>query len=217
MESSIMSYERQRMEMVKTLIKQYGVRNPRILKAMRETPRHLLAPPHLRSEAYHDHPLSIGRGQTMSQPYMVAYMTEVLKISDTDRILEIGTGSGYQTAILSQMAKWVFSVERIKELSMEAQKNLTEMGYAENISFKVGDGTQGWVEHAPYHVIIVTAGSPRIPAPLEEQLADNGRLVIPVGRRFHQDMTLITKRGHELETTRKIGCVFVPLIGKEGW
>ncbi len=209
--------ERARREMV-DLIRRRGVRDERVLQAMLEVPRHLFVPLHLREMAYDDTPLSIGSGQTISQPYIVALMTEALMLDGTEKVLEIGTGSGYQTAILSRLCRWVYTVERLPELSQRAQEALKGLG-CRNVSFKVGDGTLGWSEHAPYQAIMVTAGAPKVPEPLITQLAVGGRLVIPVGSQSHQELLRITKENDKGKLRRESlgGCIFVRLIGEEGW
>ena len=206
----------EREQMVESQIAGRGIRDPRVLAALRKVPRHLFCPGRNRFEAYDDHPLEIGEGQTISQPYMVALMTECLRLRGPERILEIGTGSGYQTAILAELAAQVHSVERIPALARRAAERLENLGY-QNIEFLVGDGTLGWPEHAPYDRIIVTAGAPSVPTSLTAQLADQGLLVIPVGERYFQTLTLVTRRGDRLDTEAACGCTFVKLIGKEGW
>ncbi|MCD6121054.1 MAG: protein-L-isoaspartate(D-aspartate) O-methyltransferase [Spirochaetales bacterium] len=199
-------------EMVKSQIENRGINDPNVLSAMREIPRHVFLSSVTDYRAYGDYPLSIGFEQTISQPYMVAYMTEVLELSRKDRVLEIGTGSGYQTAVLAQIADTVFTVEKVAALSVRAEKILKELGYT-NISFKVGNGVFGWKEHAPYSRIIVTAASRYIPRSLKEQLCDNGILVIPVGDfRSYQILTVMRKVGKHFEEKKTIGCRFVPLV-----
>ncbi len=205
-----------RRRMVEEQIARRGVRDPRLLAAMTDIPRHLFVDEALWAQAYEDHPLTIGRGQTISQPYMVALMTEALGLTGREKVLEIGTGSGYQTAILARLADWVYSVERLPELSRRAQTILEKLGIF-NLNLKVGDGTQGWPEHAPYDAIIVTAGAPQVPQPLTEQLAEGGRLVIPVGDRHLQSLLRITRRGDQLLREDLGGCRFVDLVGEHGW
>jgi protein-L-isoaspartate(D-aspartate) O-methyltransferase len=205
-----------RRRMVEDQIARRGVRDRRLLAAMADIPRHLFVDEALWSQAYDDHPLSIGQGQTISQPYMVALMTEALGLTGREKVLEIGTGSGYQTAILARLADWVYSVERLPELSRRAQAVLEELGIF-NLNLKVGDGTKGWPEHAPYDAIIVTAGAPQVPQPLTEQLAEGGRLVIPVGDRHVQTLLRITRRGDRLVREDLGGCRFVDLVGDHGW
>ncbi len=210
-------YQKARASMVE-LIRRRGVKDPRVLEAMAKVPRHLFVPPHLRDEAYADYPLAIGEGQTISQPYIVALMTEALELPPQSRVLEIGTGSGYQAAILAEIAREVYSVERLPSLAQRAEKLLKKLGYT-NVHIKVGDGTLGWPEEAPYHGIIVTAAAPSIPPPLLEQLAVGGKLVIPVGGAYSQELLQVTKLDEEGNyTTRSLGgCVFVKLYGKYGW
>jgi len=183
---------------------------------MREIPRHLFVDEGMWDQAYQDHPLPIGEKQTISQPYMVALMTEAAAPTPNDKVLEIGTGSGYQTAILASLCKWVYSVERIRSLAMKARKVLDQLRLY-NVSIKVGDGSEGWEEYAPYNAIIVTAGAPEVPKPLKEQLADGGRLIIPVGDRFSQVLYKIVRRGNEFLQEDLGGCRFVDLVGKYGW
>lgn len=193
-----------------------GIMDPHVLDAFRRVERHIFVPEKLRDFAYADHPLPVGGGQTISQPYMVALMTETLGLNGNERVLEIGTGSGYQAAILAELAKEVYSVERIETLSDSARKALEGLGY-KNIRIMTGDGTLGWKEYAPYDGIIVTAGAPHIPESLITQLKDAGRLVIPLGGMFSQTLMVVTKKGGKIAAEEVCGCVFVPLIGKEGW
>jgi len=209
-------YRELRERMVTTQILSRGVRNPYVIKAMKKVPRHKFVEPPYAEDAYSDYPLQIGCGQTISQPYMVAVMTELIEPEPEHRVLEIGTGSGYQSAVLAEIVKEVYSVERCAELASKAQKVLNELGYT-NVKIKVDDGTQGWEEHAPYDGIIVTAGAPEVPKPLIEQLREGGRLVIPIGSRFSQMLVRVTKRGNKLDYEELFGCVFVPLIGKFGF
>lgn len=209
-------FEIARRKMVETQIAARGIRDPRVLQVMREIPRHLFVDEGMWDQAYQDHPLPIGEKQTISQPYMVALMTEAAAPTPNDKVLEIGTGSGYQTAILASLCKWVYSVERIRSLAMKARKVLDQLRLY-NVSIKVGDGSEGWEEYAPYNAIIVTAGAPEVPKPLKEQLADGGRLIIPVGDRFSQVLYKIVKRGNEFLQEDLGGCRFVDLVGKYGW
>ena len=197
-------------------LEQRGIRDPRVLEAMARVPRHRFVDTALRSRAYDDHALPIGAGQTISQPYMVALMTEALKLAGDEKILEIGTGSGYQTAVLAEFTPRLFSIERNAELARAAAARLTELGYS-NVILKTGDGSLGWPEHAPFDRIVVTAGAPDLPPPLFDQLAEGGLLVIPIGDRESQQLEVVTKdRGRAL-SRRLIECAFVPLLGKEGW
>ena len=202
--------------MVRTQIEQRGIRDKLVLHAMRRVPRHAFIPERLRRQAYDDTPLSIGRGQTISQPYMVALMTDRLELAGTEHVLEIGTGSGYQTAILAELAADVVSVERVASLAERARKTLDEQG-CENVRVEVGDGTLGWPDGAPYDRILVTAGAPEVPPSLKAQLAENGRLVIPVGQRYSQTLTVVTRHGDRFDEQADCACTFVRLIGQEGW
>jgi protein-L-isoaspartate(D-aspartate) O-methyltransferase len=193
-----------------------GIRAERVLDAMRSVPRHLFVPLESRHSAYMDGPLSIGQGQTISQPYIVALMTEALELRGHERVLEIGTGSGYQAAILSQLASHVYTVERIPELASRAQDLFRQLGY-DNISMHVGDGTLGWLEHAPYEAIIVTAAAPEIPRPLTDQLAEGGRLVAPIGGSWSQSLVRVRKQRAHLQRQELTSVAFVPLIGQHGW
>lgn len=193
-----------------------GIHDERVLRAFRSVQRHKFIPPEFAGEAYQDHPLPIGEGQTISQPYMVALMTQNLALKGEEKVLEIGTGSGYQTAILACLAKEVYSVERVTLLAERTESLLNELGY-NNIFIKVADGTLGWKERAPYNGIIVTAAAPKIPEAYIEQLATGGRLIIPVGSRFSQTLTLAEKNETGLSVSDICGCVFVPLIGEDGW
>jgi len=206
----------QRERMVEYEIAARGIRDERVLAAMREVPRHLFCDPAGHPESYNDHPLQIGEGQTISQPYMVALMTEYLRLAGPEKVLEIGTGSGYQTAILAKLAAEVFSVERVGVLARRAEETLRSQGY-DNVQIRVGDGTLGWPEHAPYDRIIVTAGAPQAPPSLTGQLADGGLLVIPVGSRHMQTLSIITRDKDKLRERTGCSCIFVKLIGEEGW
>jgi protein-L-isoaspartate(D-aspartate) O-methyltransferase len=205
-----------REEMVRLQLARRGVKDERVLEAFRRVPRHRFVPPGARFAAYDDHPLAIGRGQTISQPYMVALMTEELRLGGGERVLEIGTGSGYQTAILAELCDRVYSVERIESLSLSAREVLADLGYA-NISFRVGDGTLGWAEYAPFDRILVTAGAPSVPPTLQRQLSDKGILVVPVGRSYFQTLTTLRRFGSRFREQRVCDCVFVKLVGEEGW
>jgi protein-L-isoaspartate(D-aspartate) O-methyltransferase len=209
-------YIGQRERMVRTQMESRGIADPRVLAAFRKVPRHRFMPEGIRSRAYEDTPLPIGEGQTISQPYTVARMTEALELTDKRIVLEIGTGSGYQAAILAELAEWVYSVERLRNLSGAARNILDELGY-HNVATKVGDGTLGWSEHAPYDAVIVTAGGPSIPQPLVDQLQDGGRLVMPVGDPYSQSLILGVKRGGRLETDNLGPYRFVELVGEHGW
>lgn len=205
-------YEQARRNMVEYQIKARGIKDKRVLSAMLKVPRHLFVPEEMRDMAYRDEPLPIGYGQTISQPYIVAYMTEALKLRPEDKVLEIGTGSGYQTAILAELVRDVYTIEIIPELSERAQETLKNLGYT-NIEFLIGDGSKGWPEKAPFDAILVSAAPAEVPPALVEQLQINGRLVIPVGT-DSQELVLIKKTKKGLEKTRLIGVRFVPLIIK---
>jgi protein-L-isoaspartate(D-aspartate) O-methyltransferase len=192
------------------------IRDQRVLKAMSRVPRHRFVDPALWPQAYSDYPLPIGGGETISQPYMVALMTESLRLSGGEKILEIGTGSGYQTAILAEFSSRIFSVERKLGLAQRARMILSDLGY-ENIVIRVGDGSKGWSQFSPYDRILVTASAPRIPHSLIEQLSDNGLMVIPVGERDHQILQVLEKNGGKAIVNDICSCSFVPLVGEEGW
>ncbi|MCX7816451.1 MAG: protein-L-isoaspartate(D-aspartate) O-methyltransferase [Syntrophales bacterium] len=212
-------FRKQRQKMVETQIRARGIRDERVLSAMEKIPRHLFVEEALADQAYNDNPLPIGEGQTISQPYIVALMTEALALTGKEKVLEIGTGSGYQTAILAELCDSVFSIERIASLANAARKILDQLGYY-NVAIRVGDGTLGWKEEAPFDAIIVTAGAPRIPKTLVEQLVTGGRMVIPVGGRFSQELIKITKKSENSDDIIKehlCGCRFVDLIGEYGW
>jgi protein-L-isoaspartate(D-aspartate) O-methyltransferase len=210
------NFESDRLRMVETQIKARGIENPLVLEALKKVPRHVFVPPEYSESAYDDRPLPIGWGQTISQPYMVALMTEKLGLQGHEKVLEIGTGSGYQAAILAEIAERVISLERVQDLADAAAGRLRELGYA-NIEVHLGDGSEGYEDGAPYDAIMVTAGAPVIPGSLLDQLAEGGRLVIPVGNSFQQTLTRITLAGGERKKERLEGCVFVPLIGRYGW
>jgi len=211
-----MDWESLRNEMVETQLVPRGITDEAVLEAMREVPRHLFVAPGMESRAYGDHALPIGEGQTISQPFMVALMTQVLELTGSERVLEIGTGSGYQTAILSRLAEQVFSIERVESLTARARAVLEDLGAA-NVAIRIGDGTIGWTEFEPYDRIIVTAGAPEVPPSLAEQLADPGIMVVPVGSQGLQQLRVIVKSQGEVSVRDAGGCVFVPLVGKEGW
>ncbi len=214
-ERDIFAIARERM--VKEQIEARGIRDPRVLEAMRKIPRHLFVDEALISQAYNDYPLPIGEGQTISQPYIVALMTSALELKGDEKVLEIGTGSGYQTAILAELAKSVFTVERMEGLMLRARKILDRLGYF-NVAYRVGDGTLGWPEMAPFQGIIVTAAAPQIPPPYLEQLDVGGRLIMPIGDKLAQVLYKIVKLPDgSLEKIDLGGCRFVPLVGAYGW
>lgn len=202
--------------MVASQLRRRGIRDQRVLEAMARVPRHEFIDTRLREHAYDDEPVSIGEGQTVSQPFMVAYMLEALQVEPDSRVLEIGTGTGYQAALLAELAREVVSVERHPALAEAARENLERLGY-HNVTVIEADGSQGWAEGAPYDRIIVAAAAPNVPTSLLEQLADGGKLIAPVGSPEAQETTLVEKRGIRLKTTRLDGCRFVPLIGAEGF
>jgi protein-L-isoaspartate(D-aspartate) O-methyltransferase len=193
-----------------------GITDDRVLDAFRSVPRHLFVDGAMYAQAYDDNALPIGSGQTISQPYVVALMTQLLHLGKDDKILEVGTGSGFQAAILAQFSRRVYTIERQRDLADIARKRLREMGY-ENIAFKQGDGSAGWVQHAPFDRIIVTAGAPVVPEVLIEQLATDGRMIVPVGGRFNQELIVYEKTGQEIKNHTEGGVIFVPLIGQHGW
>jgi protein-L-isoaspartate(D-aspartate) O-methyltransferase len=205
-----------RARMVSEQLERRGIRDPRVLDAMRNVPRHLFVPPERQASAYDDQALSIGDGQTISQPYMVAVMTEALSVAAGARILEIGTGSGYQAAILAVLAREVITIERRPGLAAAAGRRLASLGFT-NVTIVVADGSVGYPGAAPYDAVLATAGAPQVPASLRTQLADGARLVVPVGSAFHQDLVVIERRGETFVESRGEGCVFVPLVGREGW
>jgi len=202
--------------MVTTQIEARGVHDYRVLEAMRSIPRHRFVGEALQDQAYGDFPLPIGEGQTISQPYIVAEMTQALELSSDDRVLEIGTGSGYQTAILAELAFRVYTIERVRELFVRARKLLDQLGY-HNVIVKCSDGTIGWPDESPFEAIIVTAGAPEVPEKLVQQLTIGGRMIIPVGDRFSQTLLKIRKLEDSVHKTDLGGCRFVKLIGEHGW
>jgi protein-L-isoaspartate(D-aspartate) O-methyltransferase len=210
------NYREAREKMVDTQLIPRGIRDPGVLNAMRKIPRHLFVEGPLGAEAYADHPLPIGQGQTISQPYIVALMTEALELTGSEKTLELGTGSGYQAAILAELSARVYTIERVKPLLDKAKEVLDRLGYG-NIEYKLYNGTIGWEEHQPYDAIMVTAGAPRIPDPLLQQLADHGRLIIPLGNRYSQELIRVTKKGDSLVEKSFGGCRFVSLVGEHGW
>jgi len=198
-------------------LKQGGITDKRVMEAMAEIPRHYFVPEAFRHQAYDDDvSIHIGEGQTISQPRIVALMTASARIDPQDRVLEVGTGSGYQAAVLSKLARFVFTVERVASLARQAKSVLDQLG-VDNVSIKVMDGTLGWRAQAPYDAILVTAGAPEVPEPLVEQLADGGRLVVPVGSRETQVLKIVQRRGDRTFAHELKGACFVPLIGRHGW
>jgi len=212
-------YEKQRKKMVDAQIRSRGIRDERVLRAMGKIPRHLFVDAGLIDQAYNDSPLPIGEKQTISQPYIVALMTEALELAGREKVLELGTGSGYQAAILAELADRVFTIERIASLAQKARRLLESLNYY-NVVIRVGDGTYGWREESPFDAILVAAGSPSIPRTLVEQLAVGGRLVIPVGGRYTQNLIKLTRLSENPDDVKREdlgGCRFVSLIGEHGW
>jgi protein-L-isoaspartate(D-aspartate) O-methyltransferase len=212
----MIDFEKERSRMVDEQIAFRGVTDPRVLNVMGKVPRHEFMPEALRTQAYGDHAMPIGEGQTISQPYIVALMTELLELKGDERVLEIGTGSGYQAAVLAELCQKVFTIERVKTLADKARATLDRLGY-KNVVMKVYDGTYGWKEMSPFDAIIVTAAAPDVPDTLVDQLKDGGRLVIPVGERYSQVLMKVIKSPSGMVTKTSIPCVFVPLIGAKGW
>ena len=209
-------YRVAREKMVETQIKARGIKDSRVLQAMLKVPRHLFVDEALRDQAYGDYPLPIGEGQTISQPYIVAVMTEALELKGNERVLEVGTGSGYQTAILAELSLWVYTIEKYPSLLERAKKILFGLGY-KNISFKSGDGSLGWKEVSPFDAIIVTAATPKIPQPFIDQLLEGGRIVIPVGDEYSQILVKGVKRKGKLYTQTLEPVRFVKLVGAYGF
>ena len=209
-------YEGERKRMVDQQMRHRGICDRRVLAALDKVPRHRFLPEPNDPAAYNDYPLPIGDGQTISQPYMVALMTECLKLKGDERVLEIGTGSGYQAAILGELSRRVITIERFAALADRARGTLAELGY-HNIEVLVGDGSLGYPKAAPYDAVIVTAAAPEVARPWVDQLTERGRLVVPLGDRWGQHLTVVTKRGDKLDYQSVCGCVFVPLVGKLGW
>jgi len=217
-------YLYQRKRMVETQIISRGIKDQRLIQAFLKVPRHFFVENSLKLQAYDDNPLPIGFNQTISQPYMVAVMLEYLNIKSSHKVLEIGTGSGYQTALLAELAKEIYTIERLPSLSQLAQERLKQLGYNSpdneqlgSVHYKIGDGTLGWHEFVPYDRIIISAAAPDIPQGLIKQLTDNGIMLCPVGNEYYQDLIQIIKHGDKTEKNNLGSCVFVKLIGKEGW
>ena len=205
-------FKAMREKMVESQIKSRGVRDPRVLSAMLKVERHLFVPKEFQYSAYSDQPLPIGEGQTISQPYIVALMTELLELKGGERVLEVGTGSGYQAAILAELAGEVYTIEIVEKLASSAQKVLLEIGY-QNIKVKAGDGYLGWPEAAPFDAIIITCAPDHVPKPLLDQLKEGGKMVVPVGT-YSQDLKKIVKKSGKIETTGIIPVIFVPMTGE---
>lgn len=208
-------YYSERVKMVNSQIKARGVKNELVLEAMKNVPRHVFVDPKIQHKAYEDYPLQIGEGQTISQPYIVGFMTEVLDPDSTYRVLEIGTGSGYQAAVLGKICDSVFSIEIFESLGKTALKTIENLGY-QNIKIKIGDGYKGWAEKAPFDAIIVTCSPTHIPTPLTEQLKEGGKMIIPVGRSYQQELILLKKENGTLKKKKVLPVRFVPMIDEQG-
>ena len=216
MDREAIKYERQREDMVNHQLKPRGINDPHVLEALRTVPRHLFVTEALRDQAYGDYPLPIGEQQTISQPYIVAEMTQALELGNDDRVLEIGTGSGYQAAVLADIVFRVYTIERIRALYIQARKLLDRLNY-HNIIMRCSDGTTGWQDESPFDAIMVTAGAPEVPEKLLDQLATGGRMIVPVGNQHSQDLIKITKDKAGIHRSNLGGCRFVKLIGAQGW
>ena len=216
MEFDSRKYQRLRESMVKNQIEARGITDPSVLEAMRRVPRHMFVSEALMDQAYSDHPLPIGEQQTISQPYIVAHMTQALQMNDEDRVLEIGTGSGYQAAVLAEIAYKVYTIEKKRNLYIRARRIFDQLKYM-NIVTRYSDGTMGWREESPFDAILVTAGAPDIPKTLVDQLAMGGRMVIPVGQSFSQELIKLFRDENGIHQTRLGGCRFVKLVGEHGW
>ena len=216
MDREAIKYERQRDDMVNHQLKPRGIIDPHVLEALRTVPRHLFVSEALRDQAYGDYPLPIGEQQTISQPYIVAEMTQALELGKDDRVLEIGTGSGYQAAVLAEIVFRVYTIERIRALYIQTRKLLDRLNY-HNIIMRCSDGTTGWQDESPFDAIMVTAGAPEVPEKLLEQLAAGGRMIVPVGNHHSQDLIKITKDKDGIHKSNLGGCRFVKLIGAQGW
>ncbi len=210
-----MDLEVLRKRMVQEQLIARGIKKSNVLDAFYKVPRHKFVPPELLESAYNDYPLPIGEGQTISQPYIVALMTESLDLKEEERVLEIGTGSGYQTAILAELSKEVYTIERLQGLAENSQRLILDLGY-KNVKIKSGDGTLGWPEFSPFDKIIITAATIKVPEQSIEQLKEGGRIVVPLGGAFSQILTVLDKIDGHLESQGICGCMFVPLIGKYG-
>jgi protein-L-isoaspartate(D-aspartate) O-methyltransferase len=216
LENDAAQFATQRELMVARQLRARGISDERVLAAIARVPRHLFLAEEYRDQAYEDHPVAIGEGQTLSQPYIVAIMLQALSLAGSEKVLEVGTGSGYQTALLAELGGEVYSVERHASLSASAERVLADLGYR-NVHLVVGDGSQGLPDRAPFGGIVVSAAAPTIPAALFEQLAENGRMVIPVGPAHAQELQLVRKRSGEAEVDNLEGCRFVPLVGSQGY
>lgn len=216
MKKESIKYERQREEMVQQQIAARGITDSKVLAAFRKVPRHLFVSEALRDQAYGDYPLPIGEQQTISQPYIVAEMTQALELNNDDRVLEIGTGSGYQAAILAEIVYRVYTIERIRTLYVQTRNLLDKLKY-HNIVMRCSDGTSGWHDEGPFDAIIITAGAPEVPEKMLEQLVEGGRMVVPVGNQHSQDLIKFTKDKSGIHRSNLGGCRFVKLIGAHGW
>ena len=214
-ESSKDQYATQREDMVRYQIKARGVKDKKVLDAMLKVERHLFVPPEYSSQAYEDHPLPVGEGQTISQPYIVALMTDVLGLDSTDKVLEIGTGSGYQAAVLAEICDSVYTIEIFESLGTNAKNLLKVLGY-DNVKVKIGDGYKGWKKHSPFDAIIVTCAPTHIPQPLKDQLTEGGKMIIPVGESYAQELVLLEKKNGRIVQKDIIAVRFVPMINEKG-
>jgi protein-L-isoaspartate(D-aspartate) O-methyltransferase len=214
--SNSRSYDEKRHDMVEDQLRARGIRDQRVLDAMLQVPRHEFVPEEFKAQAYEDHPLPIGKEQTISQPFIIAIGLQVLGLSGTESVLEVGTGSGYQTALLARLARQVYSVERHPELADEAERTLRFLGF-NNVQVSIRDGSQGWKEHSPYNAILVSAAAPSLPKSLVEQLSDGGKMVIPVGPPHAQKLELVHNQNGTVAVETVEGCRFVPLVGAEGY
>jgi protein-L-isoaspartate(D-aspartate) O-methyltransferase len=211
-----LDFDRQRQWMVEHQLREWGIYDPQVLDVMGRVPRERFVPESQRDAAYYDGALPIGEGQTISQPFVVAHMTEMLRLQGAEKVLEVGTGSGYQAAVLALLAREVHTVERISSLAARAHTVLNELGIT-NVHLHIGDGSQGWPAAAPYDAILVACASPQVPPPLIEQLADGGRMAIPVGPRGLQELVLVTKTGDKVTQQNRAPVAFVPMVGEFGW
>ena|SRR5689334_22451566 len=209
-------YDSLRRRMVEEQLSRQGIRDERVLEALRRVPRHLFVPEEMADQAYEDHPVAIGQGQTISQPYMVACMSQALELRGGEKVLEIGSGSGYQTAVLKALNADVYTIERLPELSDRARGNVERAGFG-GVHYRVGDGSRGWTEEAPFDRVIVTAGAPTMPVSLVEQLREGGSMVIPVGGEEGQELLLVRRGDGRVTRERICSCLFVKLVGEEGW
>ncbi|MBW1642800.1 MAG: protein-L-isoaspartate(D-aspartate) O-methyltransferase [Deltaproteobacteria bacterium] len=214
-EKDLPGFAQKRERMVRNQIEARGVKDKQVLEALRKVERHKFVPKRYQDEAYNDYPLPIGEGQTISQPYIVALMTAVLDLKGKEKVLEIGTGSGYQAAILGKICKHVYTIEIVDVLGKRSKRLLSDLGYT-NITVKVGDGYKGWKEHSPFDAIIVTCAPSHIPEPLKNQLAEGGRMIIPVGESLHQKLVLLVKREGKIKQKAIIPVRFVPMMKKDG-